>query len=76
MLVLQKRAEVGLLTARNIIISPTDSSQNYGVQVAILNGGNAYVSGVQISSAGQQGVPDGYAFQFYNLGNAGGQYHF
>lgn len=51
-LLLRKRAEVGLLSGRNIKIFPSDSSQNFGVQIVVLNGGAAYVSGVQISAAG------------------------
>lgn len=72
---LKKRAEVGLLSNRNIRIAPSHNSQSSGVQVIVLNGGSAFVSGIQISYGGQQGVAEAHPVHFYNLGNTQGQYH-
>jgi hypothetical protein len=77
-LTLRKRAEVGLLSGRNIQIKgdATSPSIQYGVQVTALAGANVFVSGVEIALAGQQDNATSYKypFQWDGVTDARGQY--
>eukprot|EP00026_Physarum_polycephalum_P000095 Phypoly_transcript_00095.p1 GENE.Phypoly_transcript_00095~~Phypoly_transcript_00095.p1 ORF type:complete len:2248 (+),score=271.90 Phypoly_transcript_00095:220-6963(+) len=73
-LTLRKTAEIGLLSGRNIKITSSEPTGNNGVEVLVLAGGQAQVSGIELSFAGKVNVSHANAFHFYRLGDAIGQY--
>ncbi len=82
---LEERAEVGLLS-RNIVIRGTPGSGELaltGGHVMIMDGGRAYVDGVEFDRMGRLSQPEAdppvsemgrYPFHWHLLGNADGQY--
>lgn len=73
---LDERAEVGLLS-RNIVIRGTpgeDALADKGGHVTIMDGGRAYVDGVELDHMGRLSEMGGYPFHWHQLGNADGQY--
>jgi hypothetical protein len=77
LLTLHKRAEVALLS-RNIVITSDATTQLadlYGTHVTALSGSRVYVSGVQISLAGQENNGTvRYPFEWDTAGSVNGQY--
>eukprot|EP00026_Physarum_polycephalum_P000397 Phypoly_transcript_00398.p1 GENE.Phypoly_transcript_00398~~Phypoly_transcript_00398.p1 ORF type:complete len:1639 (+),score=189.82 Phypoly_transcript_00398:311-4918(+) len=73
----EKRAEVALISGRNIRIQSDDSFQSsgFGAHVMLLSGARGYVSGIQLSQVGQLAMIARYPWHWHLLGNINsGQY--
>lgn len=73
-LILDERAEVGLLTRNIVIQAPEDplwENEGFGVHTMIMPGGIAHVEGVEFRRAGQAGRERRYAFHWHMLSYSG-----
>lgn len=73
-LVLDERAEVGLLTRNIVIQAPEDplwENEGFGVHTMIMPGGIAHVEGVEFKRAGQAGRIRRYPFHWHMLSYSG-----
>ncbi|MBL7728389.1 MAG: hypothetical protein JNM68_11920, partial [Dinghuibacter sp.] len=72
-LVLDERAEVGLLT-RNIRIQSNNPVNGFGGHCMFLNNGKARFSGVEFLNLGQKARKGRYPLHWHELGSMNGQY--
>ena len=72
---LDERPAVGL-TTRNIVIRGADDADDIGLggHVMVMSGGNAQVSGVELTKAGQRGKAGRYPFHWHLVGEREGNY--
>ena len=72
---LEECAEVGLLSRNIVIRSDTQSaSTGFGGHVMVMNGGAAYLSGIEFLNMGQKGRTARYPMHWHLVGDASGQY--
>ena len=70
-----EQAEVGLLS-RNVVVEgeETSSADGFGVQIMVMNGGQARLEGVELNRMGQKNVLRRYPIHFHMLGDAPASY--
>lgn len=72
-LILDERAEVGLLT-RNIRVVGSNPTAGFGGHCMFLNNGRARFSGVELYNMGQKNIKGRYPFHWHELTSVNGQY--